>query len=143
MLRSARFPFPKLSESWGVTTGPVVCDGERQRGEKVKSKLESDDKRRRSWRRSPISPNTSPVHTSRTRTPSCLSCFPTPSSSGFCMMRWCLSFLLFCFLAAVHALSSSGNRLVVILEEAAEKDLYSSFWEDLQGESFSSRWIVY
>lgn len=52
------------------------------------------------------------------------------------MMRWCLSFLLFCFLAAVHALSSSGNRLVVILEEAAEKDLYSSFWEDLQGESF-------
>lgn len=48
-------------------------------------------------------------------------------------MRWCLSFLLICFLAFVHGLSSAGNRLVVILEDAAEKELYSSFWGDLQG----------
>lgn len=135
-LRSS--PFPVRASVGGLKQGRwFATERDRDGGEKVKSKLESDDRRRRSWHRSPISPNTSPVHTSRTRTPSfSLSCFPTSSRSGFCMMRWCLSFLLFCFLAAVHALSSSGNRLVVILEEAAEKDLYSSFWEDLQGESF-------
>ena len=75
MLRFARFPFPSSSESWGVKTGQVVCDGDR-RGEKVKSKLESDDKRRRSWHRSPISPNTSPVHTSRPEHPLVSLVFP-------------------------------------------------------------------
>lgn len=48
-------------------------------------------------------------------------------------MRWCPSFLLFCFLAVVHALSSSGSRLLVVLEDAAQKDLYSTFWGDLEG----------
>lgn len=48
-------------------------------------------------------------------------------------MRWCPSFLLFCFLAVVHGLSSAGNRLAVVLEDAAEQELYSSFWGDLQG----------
>lgn len=50
-------------------------------------------------------------------------------------MRWCLSFLLFCFLAVVHALSSSGNRLLVVLEDATQKDLFSTFWGDLEGRS--------
>ena len=50
-------------------------------------------------------------------------------------MRWCLSLLLFGFLAVVHALSSSGNRLLVVLEDEAEKDAYSTFWGDLEGES--------
>lgn len=48
-------------------------------------------------------------------------------------MRWSLSFLLFSFLAVVHALSSSGTRLLVVLEDATQKDLYSTFWEDLKG----------
>lgn len=50
-------------------------------------------------------------------------------------MRWCLSLLLFGFLAVVHALSSSGNRLLVVLEDEAEKDAYSTFWGDLEGEA--------
>lgn len=48
-------------------------------------------------------------------------------------MRWFLSFLSLCFVAAVNALSSSGNRLLVILEDGAEKDLYSILWGDLEG----------
>lgn len=50
-------------------------------------------------------------------------------------MRWFLSFLLLCFCGVAHALSTSGNRLLVVLEDAAEKDLYSTFWSDLEGES--------
>ena len=55
---------------------------------------------------------------------------------GIVSMRWCLSFLSFCFLGVVHALSSSGSRLLVVLEEAAQKDLYSTFWSDLEGTWF-------
>jgi len=47
-------------------------------------------------------------------------------------MRWLFSFLLLALLGVVQALSSSGNRLLVVLEELAEKDQYSEFWEDLQ-----------
>lgn len=46
-------------------------------------------------------------------------------------MRAVLSFLLFAFLGAVQALSSTGSRLLVVLEEAADKDKYSKFWGDL------------
>lgn len=49
-------------------------------------------------------------------------------------MRPVLSFLLFAFLGAVQALSSTGSRLLVVLEEAADKDKYSKFWGDLQSE---------
>lgn len=48
-------------------------------------------------------------------------------------MRWLLSSLLVSFLGIAHALSSSGNRLLVVIEEAAEKDKYSQFWDDLEG----------
>lgn len=102
--------------------------------------VESDDRRRRSWRsvsqhvaRSSI--DTAVVNNYSFFLLKFVFCFiPTPRCARYCKMRWCLSFLLFCFLAVVHALSSSGNRLVVILEEATEKELYSSFWSDLQGE---------
>ena len=47
-------------------------------------------------------------------------------------MRWLFSFLLLALLGVVQALSSSGDRLLVVLEELAEKDKYSEFWEDLQ-----------
>lgn len=65
------FPFPVRASVGGLKQGRwFATERDRDGGEKVKSKLESDDRRRRSWHRSPISPNTSPVHTSRTRTPS-------------------------------------------------------------------------
>ncbi|KAL2220122.1 Dolichyl-diphosphooligosaccharide--protein glycosyltransferase subunit WBP1 [Thermoascus aurantiacus ATCC 26904] len=51
-------------------------------------------------------------------------------------MRWFLSLLILGFWGAVHALSSSGNRLLVVLEEASEKDLYSTFWEDLEARGY-------
>ncbi|RAL12699.1 dolichyl-diphosphooligosaccharide-protein glycotransferase [Aspergillus homomorphus CBS 101889] len=52
------------------------------------------------------------------------------------MMRWCLSFFLFGCLAVVNALSSSGNRLLVVLEDASEKSLYSTFWSDLKARGY-------
>lgn len=48
-------------------------------------------------------------------------------------MRWSLALLLCCFLAAVNALSSSGSRLLVVLDESAEKSAYSTLWSDLEG----------
>jgi oligosaccharyltransferase complex subunit beta len=48
-------------------------------------------------------------------------------------MRLFLSFLVLAFLGLVQALSSSGSRLVVVLEEAADKALFSKFWADLEG----------
>ena len=49
-------------------------------------------------------------------------------------MRWFLSLLLLGLFAAVNALSHSGNRLLVVLEESAEKEKYSKFLGDLEGE---------
>ena len=48
-------------------------------------------------------------------------------------MRSLSSFLVCLFAAAVSALSTSGNRLLVILEDVAEKENYSKFLEDLAG----------
>lgn len=50
-------------------------------------------------------------------------------------MQWLLSFFLLTLLGIVQALSSTGNRLLVVIEEAAEKSKYSKFWTDLEGES--------
>jgi oligosaccharyltransferase complex subunit beta len=47
-------------------------------------------------------------------------------------MRWFFSFLLLWLPTIISALSSSGNRLLVVLEEASEKDKYSQFWGDLE-----------
>jgi oligosaccharyltransferase complex subunit beta len=52
-------------------------------------------------------------------------------------MRLFLSFIVLAFLGLVQALSSSGSRLLVVLEEAAEKALFSTFWADLEGRSAS------
>ena len=49
-------------------------------------------------------------------------------------MRWFFSLLLLGLLAAVNALSSSGSRLLVVLEELGEKERYSKFLSDLEGE---------
>jgi oligosaccharyltransferase complex subunit beta len=48
-------------------------------------------------------------------------------------MRWFLSFLLLGLLGIVNALSVSGSRLLVVLEETAEKEKYSKFLGDLVG----------
>jgi oligosaccharyltransferase complex subunit beta len=52
-------------------------------------------------------------------------------------MRSFLSFIVLAFLGLVQALSSSGSRLLVVLEEASEKTLFSKFWADLEGRSMS------
>lgn len=49
------------------------------------------------------------------------------------IMRWLFSFLLLAFLGAVQALSSTGSRLLVILEEESEREKYSVLLEDLSG----------
>jgi hypothetical protein len=48
-------------------------------------------------------------------------------------MRWCLTLFICCFLAAVNALSSSGSRLLAVLEDTEQKDVYSTLWADLEG----------
>ena len=48
-------------------------------------------------------------------------------------MRSLLCFLLLGLLGLVHALPSSGNRLLVVIEDASEKEKYSTFWGDLEG----------
>lgn len=49
-------------------------------------------------------------------------------------MKGLFSILLLALVGAVSALSSTGNRLLVILEELSEKDKYSKFWADLESE---------
>jgi oligosaccharyltransferase complex subunit beta len=47
-------------------------------------------------------------------------------------MRWLLSFTVaFVWSVVVQAKSFTGNRLLVVLEEQAEKEKYSVFLEDL------------
>lgn len=41
--------------------------------------------------------------------------------------------LLFAIVAAVTALSAQGDKLLVVIEEEAEKSKYSKFWSDLEG----------
>ncbi len=48
-------------------------------------------------------------------------------------MRWLLSFLLLGLLSVVEAVSSSGNRLLVVLDDLAEKAKYSKYIADLEG----------
>lgn len=48
-------------------------------------------------------------------------------------MRVLLSFLILGLLGIASALSTSGNRLLVVLEELAEKDKYSKFFGELKG----------
>jgi len=48
-------------------------------------------------------------------------------------MRWLLSFLLLGLAAIVQAISSSGDKLLVILEELSDKPKYLKYFEDLEG----------
>ncbi|KAG0650276.1 Dolichyl-diphosphooligosaccharide-glycosyltransferase subunit wbp1 [Hyphodiscus hymeniophilus] len=51
-------------------------------------------------------------------------------------MRGLLSLLLLGLLSIVQALSSSGNNLLVVLEDVAEKSKYSTYLADLEGRGF-------
>lgn len=48
-------------------------------------------------------------------------------------MRWLVSFCALALLGFAHALSSAGNRLLVVIEEAGDREKYSQFWGDLEG----------
>lgn len=51
----------------------------------------------------------------------------------FLQMRPLLPLLVLSLLSLAQALSSSGSRVLVVIEEAAEKIKYSKFWADLEG----------
>lgn len=55
-------------------------------------------------------------------------------------MRWLYSLLLLGLLGLASAISTSGNRLLVVLDELAEKEKYGVFFGDLKG-TFSSNFI--
>lgn len=48
-------------------------------------------------------------------------------------MRWLFSILVLALVGFVQALSSSGSRLLIVVEEVAERAKYSTFWGDLEG----------
>ncbi|KAF2138930.1 uncharacterized protein K452DRAFT_360696 [Aplosporella prunicola CBS 121167] len=52
-------------------------------------------------------------------------------------MRWLLSLACLALLGLASALSFSGPRTLVVLEELADKDKYSLFWADLTSRGFS------
>jgi oligosaccharyltransferase complex subunit beta len=49
-------------------------------------------------------------------------------------MRWLFSFLVLALVSVVSAVSTKGNKLLVVLGDKSEKDNYSKFWGDLEGE---------
>jgi hypothetical protein len=48
-------------------------------------------------------------------------------------MRNLLCFLLLALLGLVQAISSAGDRLLVVLEDESKKSSFSHFWGDLEG----------
>ena len=53
-------------------------------------------------------------------------------------MRSFLSLFVFLFAAVVSAISTSGNRLLVILDDVADKENYSKFLGDLESMAYLS-----
>lgn len=54
-------------------------------------------------------------------------------------MRWYLALLVSAFAAAVNALSSSGSRLLVVLDDTTDKSAYSILWSDLEGNQYQCK----
>ena len=52
-------------------------------------------------------------------------------------MRLLVSFVFLAILGAVQALSSSGDRLLAVLEDISEKASFSQLWSDLEGNPLS------
>lgn len=51
-------------------------------------------------------------------------------------MRWLLNLLFITLLGLVQGLSSTGSRLLVVVEESSETAKYSTFWDDLQDRGY-------
>lgn len=49
-------------------------------------------------------------------------------------MQWLFYISLSLVWAVAQALSTSGDRVLVVLEELGERSKYSKFWSDLEGE---------
>lgn len=49
-------------------------------------------------------------------------------------MRFSIISLLLGIVAFVSALSAEGSKLLVVIDEDADKTQYSQFWSDLAGE---------
>ena len=49
-------------------------------------------------------------------------------------MRSLLSLVVLLFAAIVSAASTSGNRLLVVADDVADKEAYTTFFGDLAGE---------
>lgn len=47
--------------------------------------------------------------------------------------------LLLGLLGLAQALSATGNRLLVVLDDDADKDKYTKFWSDLSGKARARR----
>ena len=62
-------------------------------------------------------------------------CFVNGHCCSVINMQWLWSLSLLALLSLVQALSSSGNRLLVVVEEATDKAKYSTFFGDLEGMS--------
>lgn len=58
-------------------------------------------------------------------------------------MRNLLLLLFLGLLGFAQAISSTGNRLLVVLEDESEKVSFSQFWADLEGEHGSSKIIFF
>lgn len=58
--------------------------------------------------------------------------FGSPSTPSGLVMHWLPLIFCLALLRLAQALSSSGNRLLVIMEQFAEKENYSQFWNDLE-----------
>ena len=54
-------------------------------------------------------------------------------------MRSFLSAVVFLFVSAVAAVSTTGNRLLVVLDDVAEKEQYKQFFGDLSGKFMQRR----
>ena len=50
-------------------------------------------------------------------------------------MRCSFPLILLGLVSLIQAVSTSGSRLLVVIEEAAEKIKYSTLWKDLEGMS--------
>lgn len=48
-------------------------------------------------------------------------------------MRSLLSLVLFLFAALVSAVSTAGNRMLVVTDSPADKEAYTTFFRDLSG----------
>lgn len=56
-------------------------------------------------------------------------------------MRLPLLGLLLGLLSFVSALSASGSKLLVVIEDEADKGKYSQFWTDLESKVITRSWV--